>query len=103
MESQESLDQWKYDITTWLAEDSHFEPFLGDCMWSRKTSSQPLRGFTDDPLSGKSASAKALALGAMLAHVSHLCPVINPRAICDRTTSMDNIWQLIFAHFGCKQ
>jgi hypothetical protein len=102
MECQESLDQWRSNIISWLAEDTNFEPFLMDCTWNRKTSSKPLRGFADDPLSGKSASSKALALGAMLAHVSNLCPVINPRTICERTTSMDNIWQLVFTHFGCK-
>jgi hypothetical protein len=101
-ECQESLDQWKPNMTSWLAEDVNFEPFIAGQTWTRKLSSHPLRGLSDDPSPGKSACSKVLALNAMLSHVCNLCPVINPRTISDRTTSMDNVWQLIYLHFGCK-
>jgi hypothetical protein len=100
-ESQASLDKWKSDILLYLAEDANFTPFLDGCTWTRSTRTQPLRGLCDDPPPGRSAQLKLLALNAMLALISRLCPVITPRTICYRTTSLDSIWQLIYAHFDC--
>jgi hypothetical protein len=101
-ETQESLDTWKQDMLSWLATDSNFEPFLSGCTWTKATRIQPSRGLSDDLPSGRSAHEQLLALNAMLARFSRFCPVLSPRAICERATSMDMIWQLIFTHFGYK-
>lgn len=101
-ETQESLDQWKCDMERWLATDSDFEPFLSGLVWTRTMWAPPFRGLSDDSPSGKSAQQKLWALSAMLSLITKFCPVIAPRAICDRTTSMDNVMQLIYIHFNCK-
>jgi hypothetical protein len=90
-ETQESLDKWKSDIMTWLSLDLNF----------RTTKLQAFRGLSDDPPPGMSAQVKSLTLNAMLARISRLCPGISPRTLCNRTTSMEDIWQMIYLHFGC--
>jgi hypothetical protein len=101
-ESQLSLDQWRSDMTIWLAEDSNFEPFLSGCIWTRKSASRPFRGLIGDPPPGNSAEIKVLALNAMLSRIATLCPIISPRALNDHSTSLANVWQTIYLHFSCK-
>ena len=100
-ETQESLNSWQQDMLSWLAMDPNFEPFLSGYTWAKATRTQPFRGLSDDLPSGRSAHEKLLALNAMLARFSRFCPVLSPRAICDRATSIDMIWQFIYTHFGC--
>jgi hypothetical protein len=100
-ESQESLDSWRSEILTWLSIDPQFVPFVSNCTWTRKGKRHPNRGLCDDPPPGRPAAIKVLALNAMLCHISRHCPVITPRSICDYSTSLDNVWHLVYTHFNC--
>jgi hypothetical protein len=100
-ESQESLDRWKSDMITWLSCDPNFVPFFNNCTWTRKGKRHPNCGLCDDPPPGRPAEIKILALNAMLCRISRHCPVITPRSICDYSTSLDNVWHLVYAHFNC--
>jgi hypothetical protein len=99
--TQQSLDRWRTYMIDWLSDDPNFEPFLNGLTWSRLTSSQPFRGLSTDPPPGKHASMKLLALNALLARISMLCPVITSSLISTRSTSVYGIWQLVYNHFNC--
>ena len=105
-ETVNSFENWRQNLIYTLTLDSNFAPFLGDdCSWAKKTKSEPLRGFTDDPTSvptesRKSAHQKASMLDLMLGQIANFCPVISRNSIVKNSTSLNDIWGRIRLHYG---
>ena len=73
--------------------------------WSKKTKTNPTRGFTDDPPSTpsesrKTAQQKANLLDLMLGQIANFCPVIARNCIVRNSSSLSDIWSMIRLHYG---
>ena len=105
-ETVNSFENWRQNLVYTLTLDSNFAPFLGDdCSWAKKSKSDPLRGFSDDPQSipvesRKSAHQKASMLELMLGQIANFCPVISRSSIVKNSTSLNDIWGKIRLHYG---
>ena len=78
---------------------------MEDSTWLKKTSTTPLRGFTDDtePIpeaSRRTAAQKLTHLELMLGQIANYCPIISRNTIVKNSTSVNQIWQAIRLHFG---
>jgi hypothetical protein len=101
-ESQQSLDEWRTDVISWLLGDPSFVVFLDSLTWTRISKSQPFRGLSDDPPPGKSAQQKAMTLDAMLNRIAMLCPSIALRTVNSKCKSLNDVWQSIYVYYCCK-
>lgn len=105
-ENVNSFENWRQNLQYTLSLDNNFAPFLVEGVkWLPKGKESPLRGFVDDgdtvPAAQKRTAAQKVAmLELMLGQIANFCPVISRATIIKKSTSMDNIWQMIRLHFG---
>ena len=99
-----SFESWRQNLTYSLSLDPGFAPFLvTGTTWTKKTNTTPLRGLVDDPEgtpNRRNAAQKVAQLDLMLGQIANFCPIISRNTITKNSTSIDNIWQSIRAHFG---
>ena len=102
-ESITSFEAWKGNLLYRLSLDKTFKPFL-DITWEKWSKTRPHRGFTDDTTgraaSRRTAAEKAATLELLLGQVANYCPVIARNTIVRSSTSLQQIWQTIRAHYG---
>lgn len=101
-----SFESWRQNLQYTLSLDNNFAPFLVDgTKWTKKTSTTPLRGFSNDgedepEASRRTAAQKVTHLELMLGQIANFCPVISRNTIVKNSTCMNDIWQAIRLHFG---
>ena len=99
-----SFESWRQNLVYSLSLDPGFAPFLvTGTTWTKKTNANPLRGLVDDPEgtpNRRNAAQKVAQLDLMLGQIANFCPIISRNTITKNSTSIDNIWQSIRAHFG---
>ena len=99
-----SFESWKNNQLYCLRLDSAFSPYLQqDAQWGKKSKSAPFRGFQDDGvdvIGGKTKEDKAATLELLLGQIANFCPVISRNTITKNCTSLNEVWQIIRAHYG---
>ena len=82
--------------------DQNFAPLIiAGTTWSKRSKTNRTRGFTADvAVEGKTAEQKATILELMLGQIANFCPIISRQTIVNNSTSLDQIWQVIRAHYG---
>ena len=100
-----TYESWKQNLIYVLSLDTNFAPFLiTGAVWDKKTRNSPLRGFTNDvdmtARGARTAAQKVAHLELMLGQIANFCPIISRNTIVKNSTSLDQIWQSIRAHFG---
>ena len=99
-----SFESWKQNLIYSLSLDLSFALFLiTGSTWTKKTRTTPLRGLVDDPEgtpNRRNAAQKVAQLDLLLGQIANYCPIISRNTITKNSTSIDNIWQSIRAHFG---
>lgn len=105
-ETVNSFENWKQNLLYTLSLDKEFSPFLRDEMvWSKKSKSTPLRGFSSDTetvpdTSRRTAQQKVATLELMLGQIANFCPIIARNSIVKNSTSLNYIWQIVRLHYG---
>ena len=99
-----SFESWRQNLLYILSLDNNFAPFLvAGTVWQKKLRNNPLRGFTNDAaavVGGRTAAQKVAHLELMLGQIANFCPIISRNTIIKNSTSLDQIWQSVRAHFG---
>ena len=101
-----TFESWRQNLKYVLSLDANFAPFLVDNVeWQKKTRAAPQRGFQNDGedvavAQRRTADQKVVQLELMLGQIANYCPVISRNTIVKNSTSLDNVWQSIRAHFG---
>ena len=102
-----SFESWKQNLKYVLSLDRNFTVFIQDgAEWEKKTRNEPNRGFVDDDdevleaAQRRTAQQKVIHLELMLGQIANYCPVISRNTIVKNSTSLENVWQSIRAHFG---
>ena len=101
-----SFESWRQNLQYTLSLDANFATYLVDgATWLKKTSTNPVRGFTDDGEGvaqqlRRTAAQKVTHLELMLGQIANFCPVISRNTIVKNSTCMNDIWQAIRLHFG---
>jgi hypothetical protein len=101
-----SFESWKQNLKYVLSLDRNFAEFIQEgTEWEKKTRNEPLRGFEDDgedveQAQRRTAAQKVIHLELMLGQIANFCPVISRNTIVKNSTSLENVWQSIRAHFG---
>ncbi len=105
-ETVTSFENWKQNLQYVLSLDPNFAPFLiTGASWEKKGRGNYTRGLVDDPpdiaqAQRGTAVQKVTHLELMLGQIANYCPIISRKTITHNSTSVDNIWQTIRAHFG---
>ncbi len=105
-ETISSFDVWRNNLVYCLSLDANFSPFLAEnCVWLKKSTANPLRGFTNDPntvpeANRRTAIQKDAHCDMMLRLISNYCPVLTPNTIVKASTSLKALWQKIREHYG---
>ena len=106
-ETFSSFTSWQNNLMYVLGQDDCFKPFLvTDVSWSKLTSSNPTRGFTDDPAgtrNGLTAVQKAANLNQMLGLISQWVPPYLSNDITKNSTDLNSVWNFIRKYFGFQQ
>ena len=98
-----SLEAWRQNLQFTLSLDATFASFLvEDSTWLKKTSTSPLRGFTDDqePITEAYSGTKINSSRVNALSIANYCPIISRSLIVKSSTSVNQIWQAIRLHFG---
>ena len=100
-----TFESWKQNLIYILSLDPNFAPFLvHGATWEKKGRNNANRGLTDDEdmtaAGARSAAHKVVHLELMLGQIANFCPIISRNTIIKNSTSVDQIWQSIRAHFG---
>ena len=102
------FEAWKHNLTYILTLDENFAPFL-KATWNKSSKKQPHRGFQDDTAEmvpdaskRKSAATKVSQLELMLGQIANWAPDISRRSIVERSTSLENVWQVIRNYYGIQ-
>ena len=105
-EDLSSFESWKNNIVYVLSLDSNFAPYLlSSCSWQKKSKASPTRGFTDDAndaANKKTAAQKVAELEMCLGMIANYAPVVSRHQIITNSTSLDQIWQILRAHYGIQ-
>ena len=105
-ETVTSFENWKQNLQYVLSLDPNFAPFLiTGASWKKKGRGNYTRGLVDDPpdvaqTQRRTAVQKVTHLELMLGQIANYCPIISRKTITYNSTSVDNSWQTIRAHFG---
>ena len=105
-EALNSFRNWKENLIYTLSLDSNFSPFLAEgATWLKKSSTNPTRGFQDDPESVlasrcKTAVEKCTHLDLMLGQIANYATIIFRSAIVRNCTSLNDTWLKIHEHYG---
>ena len=101
-----TFESWRQNLKYVLSLDANFATFMEDGVeWDKKTRVAPNRGFEDDDEDvearvRRTAQQKVIHLELMLGQIANFCPVISRNTIVRNSTSLDNVWQSIRAHYG---
>ena len=101
-----TFESWRQNLKYVLSLDANFATFLqGDTEWEKKTRAAPLRVFADDgeevpAAQRRTAAQKVIHLELMLGQIANFCPIISRNTLVKNSTSLENVWQSIRAHFG---
>ena len=105
-ETVTSFKNWKQNLCNVLSLDPTFALFLiAGATWEKKGPWNNTRGLPDDPTTIpqaqlRTAEQKVTHLNLMLGQIANFFPIISRKTITHNSTSVDNIWQTIRAHFG---
>ena len=101
-----TFESWRQNLKYVLSLDPNFAAFMEDGVeWEKKTRVGRNRGFQDDDEEvearvRRTAQQKVIHLELMLGQIANFCPVISRNTIVRNSTSLDNVWQAIRAHYG---
>ena len=101
-----SFESWRQNLKYGLSLDRNFAAFIQEGVeWEKKSRNNPNRGFDDDGeevavAQRRTAAQKVIHLELMLGQIANYCPVISRNTIVKNSTSLENVWQSIRAHFG---
>ena len=102
-----SFESWRQNLKYSLSLDPNFAPFIQEGVeWLKKTrAGDPVRGFENDDeevpaAQRRTAQQKVIHLELMLGQIANYCPIISRNTIVKNSTSIENVWQSIRAHFG---
>ena len=104
-----SFQAWQHNVIYRLSLDKNFAPFLVDNVtWDKKTPTNQLRGLEADgpPIPAedrKSAAQKLIHLEMMLGYIANYCTVISRNSIITNSTSLEDVWQKVRAHYGFQK
>jgi len=92
-EDKSSLDKWKANTTSYFQQFSAFAPFVeGELKWDvSNSSSNNCRGVSQ---------TQVYALNAMLAQIASSCPDHLYDRIFRWSTSIEKVWNIIYANYG---
>ena len=80
-----SFEAWRQNLQYTLTLDPNFAQYLVDgTTWERRTTANPLRGFTNDDEGvhgGRTAAQKVAQLELMLGQIANYCPIISRNTI----------------------
>ena len=103
-----TFESWRHNLMYILTLDSNFAPLIKST-WNKASKRDKYRGFTDDTAEEvpdeskrKTAATKVCQLELMLGQIANFAPIISRKSIIERSTSLDNIWQTIRAHYGLQ-
>ena len=110
-ETLNSFTNWKENFLYTLSLDKNFAEFLTDGFsWNRKSSTNPNRGLTSDPIINdtndndgnlrRTAAQKCIHLELMLGQIANYCTVIARNTIVKNSVSLNDIWSKIREHYG---
>ena len=104
-ETLNSFEVWRQHQIWCLAQEKTFAPFLTDGItWSKKSTSNPTRGLTNDEgENAVTAAQKVLHLESLLQQICNFCPVVSRSTIIKQSTSIASVWNMIRLHFGFHQ
>ena len=101
-----SFESWRQNLKYGLSLDRNFAAFIQEGVeWEKKSRNNPNRGFGDDGeevavAQRRTAAQKVIHFELMLGQIANYCPVISRNTIVKNSTSLENVWQSIRAHFG---
>ena len=101
-----TFESWRQNLKYVPSLDPNFAAFMEDGVeWEKKTRVGRNRGFQDDDEEvevrvRRTAQQKVIHLELMLGQIANFCPVISRNTIVRNSTSLDNVWQAIRAHYG---
>ena len=103
-----SFESWRQNLKYCLSLDPNFATFIqdgADAEWLKKSRAEPNRGLDDDDedvleARRRTAQQKVIHLELMLGQIANYCPIISRNTIVRNSTSLENVWQAIRAHFG---
>ena len=109
VETVNTFNAWKDNLLYTLSLDKKFTPFLvTGYTWSKETSANPHRGFTDDtganadPPTGLQKEQKAKDLNLFLGQIANYATVISRSQILSKSTSLKDIWGKLREHYGLQ-
>ena len=104
-ETLNSFEVWRQHQIWCLSQEKTFAPFLTDGItWSKKSTTNPTRGFTNDGGdNGVTAAQKVLHLESLLQQICNFCPIVSRSTIVKQSTSIASVWNMIRLHFGFHQ
>ena len=103
-----TFESWRHNLMHILTLDSNFASLIKST-WNKASKKDKYRGFTDDTAEDvpdeskrKTAATKVCQLELMLGQIANFAPIVSRKSIIERSTSLDNIWQTIRAHYGLQ-
>ena len=97
---------WRHNMLYILTLDENTAQFI-KATWLKTSKKDVYRGFkadtaADEPVESKrrSAATKVSQLELMLGQIANFAPIVSRKSIIERTTSLEDVWQLIRAYFG---
>ena len=103
-----TFESWRHNLMYILTLDNNFAPLIKST-WNKASKKDKYHGFTDDTAEDvpdgskrKTAITKVCQLELMLGHRANFASIISRKSIIERSTSLDNIWQTIRAHYGLQ-
>ena len=86
-ETLNSFEVWRQHQIWCLSQEKTFAPFLTDGItWSKKSTTNPTRGFTNDGGdNGVTAAQKVLHLESLLQQICNFCPIVSRSTQCIST------------------
>ena len=97
-ESNTTFEAWKTNLMSILSLEQAFTPFLQpDAKWSRKTKTNPLRGFP-----GTDSAQQIATLETMLGLIANYTPVVSQGNIVKSSTSLNSVWKVLQLYYGIR-
>ena len=109
VETLTTFNAWKDNLLYILSLEVKFAPFLvADATWSKYSSTDVNRGFTDDPgvnnnpPTGITKEEKVKHLNLFLGQIANYATIISRNQIVRNSTSLKSIWTKLREHYGLQ-
>ena len=109
VETVTTFNAWKDNLLYILSLEAKFATFLANAAtWSKYSSSDPNRGFTDDPgaddnpPTGLKKEEKVKNLNLFLGQIANYATIISRNQIVRNSTSLQDIWGKLREHYGLQ-